>query len=148
VRRRDFLAVLAGATAMMSSLARPQPGEQSRDVAVLMGLAASDPFTVGYINELRGKLQELGWAEGRNIHIIYRYAAGSPEQARAFAEELNDLFRHAADYVDRILKGASPADLPVQAPTKYELVVNLKTANALGINVPRSLLARADEVIE
>ncbi len=66
----------------------------------------------------------------------------------AYGVELNDLFRRAASYVDRILKGDSPADLPVQAPTKYELVINLNTAKSLGLAVPASLLARADEVIE
>jgi putative ABC transport system substrate-binding protein len=93
---------------------------------LIIGLAARHKLPGIYVNSL--------WAASGGL--------------MSYGADVTDQFRRSAGYVDQILKGAKPADLPVQTPTKYDLVINLKTATALGLAVPQTLLARADEVIE
>ena len=106
-------------------------------------IAAPDPF----INAHRGLIMAL--AQRHRLPTLFGFQRYVREGALiSYGPDTLDIVRRSASYVDRILKGEKPGDLPVQAPTKYELLINLKTARALGLEVPPTLLARADEVIE
>jgi ABC-type uncharacterized transport system substrate-binding protein len=106
-------------------------------------IAAPDAF----INTRRRLIMAL--AERYRLPTIYSFRQFVTEGALiSYGPDTTDIVRRSASYVDRILRGEKPADLPVQTPTKYELVINIKTAKALGLDVPPQLLARADEVIE
>ena len=199
MRRREFIALVGGGAAAMWPLATQGAAWQigMRRIGVLfLG-------EYGYKTNrdvLKKALQELGWIDGQNVQIDYRFAANiervisslgnkptaglfvswgplygvGPNLAltvslaigyhvpavysfRHFVEagglisygnDLLEQYRQAAGYIDRILKGANPSNLPVQVPTKFEMVINLRTAKAMGITIPPTLIARADEVIE
>ena len=88
-------------------------------------------------------------AAQNNVPAVYRYSFFARDGGLlSYGPDQVDLYRRAATYVDRILRGAKPAELPVQLPTKFEMVLNLKTAKALGLAVPPSIMLRVDEVIE
>jgi len=100
-----------------------------------------------FLNENR--VQLIGLAAQHSLPAVYTSSLWTTNRGlMSYGPDTPDLFYHTAGYVDRILKGEKPADLPVQAPIKYKLVINLKTAKALGLEVSPNLLARADEVIE
>ena len=132
------LRVVASTPAQLGAAIEQIARQQSQAVVVV-----PDPV---YLNE-RAKLQALMQATrlpaayGLREHVV----AGG---LLSYAADLATNYRSAATYVDKILKGAKPADLPVEQPTKYELVINLKTAKALGITIPKDILLRADEVIQ
>jgi putative tryptophan/tyrosine transport system substrate-binding protein len=132
------LRVVASAPAQLGAAVEQIVRQRSQAVVVV-----SDAM---YFAE-RAKLQELM----QTTRLPVAYALREHVVAGGLLSYTSDLavnFRHAAKYVDKILKGAKPADLPVEQPTKFELVINLKTAKALGLTIPQSLLLRADEVIQ
>jgi putative ABC transport system substrate-binding protein len=141
------------AAASLGMEAIPAPVHDGSELESVIAAQVRGPTTGlivmpdGFLNEHRAELVLL--AARYRIPAIYPWRF-FPELGGllSYGSEQRDLFRLAATYADRILKGEKPADLPVQAPTKYELVINLKTAKALGLTVSPALLARADEVIE
>jgi len=129
MKRREFIALLGGAAAAWPLGAHGQPtatGTRNANHARINILALGARLPT--IHPFRDYLDAGG---------LMSYGANNP-----------DLFRRAGDYVDKILRGAKPADLPVEQPTKFDFIINLTTAKALGLDVPPTLLARADEVIE
>jgi putative ABC transport system substrate-binding protein len=108
-----------------------------------VGGGAPDAFT------LARRAPIISAAARNNVPAIYAGSTFARDGGLlSYGNDLVDIYRRAASYVDRILRGEKPGDLPVQFPAKFEMVVNLKTAKALGLTVPQSILLRADEVIE
>ena len=166
MRRREFIALIGGAAVAWPRVARAQQADRTRRIGVLMGLGEHDPeaqlrVTAFARSGNNGLIVTPSPVANRHRHLIATLAArhrlpavyGSRPYVAAgglisYGPDIIEQYRHAAGYVDRILKGEKAADLPVQAPTKYELVINLKTARALGPLIPPAALARADEMIE
>jgi putative ABC transport system substrate-binding protein len=101
----------------------------------------------GVFTENARQLADL-MAKARLAAMFYRREQVEAGGLMSYGTSYPDMYRRAATYVDKILKGAKPADLPVEQPTKFELVISLKTAKAIGLTIPATLLARADELIE
>jgi putative ABC transport system substrate-binding protein len=141
----------AGASLKVATVAAPV--HNPAEIEPIMASLAREPNTglivVPDIFILAHREQIIALADQYHLPAAYAYrlfpASGG---LMSYGTDLVDLFRRAAPYVDRILKGEKPADLPVQTPTKYEMVINLKTAKAFGLDVPLSVQQRADEIIE
>ena len=149
IHLRSFATIAAALSLELTGLPIRGPAEIDEAVARLGRqpgsalLVTPDPFTIVH----RGAIIR---AAGRHrVPATYSYRQQVQEGAlMSYGADTIDIFRRSASYVDRILKGANPADLPAQAPVKFEMAINLKTAKALGLDAPPTLLALADEVIE
>ena len=133
----------------LSPIGVSQPSEIERDVAAFAGKSNGGLIVTlsGPTITHRRLISEM--AARHRLPAVYPYRFFATDGGlMSYGPERADQYRQAAQYIDRILKGEKPADLPVQGPTKFSLVVNLKAAKALGLTVPPTLLARVDEVIE
>jgi len=146
----QWAVILASSTGMeVSPIGVGEAGEIERGITQFASQSNGGLIVAVGVSTTKHRQLIIDLAARHRLPAVYPYrfyVAGGG--LIPYGVNLDGLYRQAAGYVDRILKGAKPADLPVQAPSKYELVINLKTAKALGIEVPPMLLARADEVLE
>jgi putative tryptophan/tyrosine transport system substrate-binding protein len=136
-----------GVLPQIINVPRPEFLEEAFRAAVGSGAQALNVLASAFFNAHRERLAELAMMH----HLPAMYETGEYVRAgglMAYGPNLADMFRRAASYVDRVLKGATAGDLPVEQPTRFEFLINLKTARALNLTIPPTLLARADEVIE
>ena len=141
MRRREFITLLGGAAAW--PLAAHAQQTALPVIGFLSGGVSADP--VLNTNRMRVAILAVG-ARLPTMYSIREYIETGG--LMYYGANLPDLFRRAAEYVDKVLHGAKPGDLPVEQPTKFDLVINLTTAKTLGLTIPESFLLRADEVIE
>jgi putative ABC transport system substrate-binding protein len=148
-----FLRPIEAAAPALNVKMIPAPVRNAAEIDTVLTAIAHEPGTglivMPDVFVLAHREQILALAEQHRLPAAYAYRLFAASGGlMSYGTDLPDLFRRAAPYVDRILKGAKPAELPVQQPTKFEFVINLKAAKALGITVPPTVLTRADEVIE
>src|SRR5258708_5170275 len=149
----DIFTQIQTAAPMLGMTVQPLGVQEAKDIdSAIAAMTEERPDALFMITDVltsRYTRQVLDLAVQPQLPTMFQSSGPVAEGGlMSYGPSLTDSLRRAAYYVDRILKGAKPEDLPVEQPTKFELVVNLKTAKALGITVPPSLLARADEVIE
>jgi putative ABC transport system substrate-binding protein len=125
------------------------PNDLDRALAALSRARADALFVAENSGNIEQRKVIVSFAEKHRLPTVFGERASVEDGGlMSYGTDFADLLRRAATYIDKILKGTKPADLPVEQPTKFELVINLKTARALGLTIPPSLLLRADQVIE
>jgi putative ABC transport system substrate-binding protein len=150
---RQYLSSQVSSLASLGIALAPGEVRTPEDIAAMLASAARtpggsfvvplDPFNVVHLRLIAEQARQLRLPSVSAYRQFANYGG-----LLAYGPDIANIFRRSASYIDRVLKGASPAELPVQAPTKFETVINLKTATAMGLTVPPTLLATADEVIE
>jgi putative tryptophan/tyrosine transport system substrate-binding protein len=149
IYERDSSSAARSLNVTMQSVPVPHPGELEKAFITIQRERPNAMIVSGDLILQVHMGRVIDFARRTQLPVMYQ----NPEQVKsggllAYGANYAELFRRGAEYTDKILKGAKPAELPVEQPTKFELVINLKTAKALGLNIPRSLLLRADQVIE